>query len=287
MKCYSCDNTKFEEVTKVGLIDFKDVKDMEYRYETYKCEVCGTCINDSNQQKQKVIAVADAYRQHKRLYTSSEIKCFRDSMEMSQDKFADFLGVGVASVRRWEGAGIQDFSQNEIIRLKCDEKSFSSQMIKQWENKAPNEYSGDRKFSIARLISIFSKYNQFAPSPLFFFKAVFYVDIHHYLNEGVSITGLNYECLDYGPIPKNYGIIRDYIKTNHALSIDDHDIQVGDIFDSQLFCESELKSIEYVEKILKDKGKKYIFERVHKHHAFKEHDYMESISYKSIQNVNI
>lgn len=287
IECYNCDNTALTKAQKLGVTEFKGIKNLEFRYETYECDSCGASVNDSDQQKIKVTAISDAYRSHKGLYTSLEIRKFREDMQMSQDKFADYLGVGVASIRRWEGAGIQDLSQNEVIRLKCDEASFENQLIEQWQNKAPSEFTGFRQFNIARLAAIFAKFNSFAASPLFFFKALFYVDIHHFLNSGVSVTGLNYECLEYGPIPKNYGIIRDYLKRNYATSIVNHDIIIKNIFDEKLFCDSELQSIHYVEDILRSKGKEYIFKQVHDHQAFKENDYLESISYNNIAEINI
>jgi hypothetical protein len=58
-----------------------------------------------------------------------------------------------------------------------------------------------RKFNIAALVAIFSRFNKYSESPLYFFKALFYVDALHFIEEKVSVTGLRYERLEYGPIP--------------------------------------------------------------------------------------
>ncbi len=39
---------------------------------------------------------------------------------MSQSKFADYLGVGVASVKRWEMGKIQEHAMDELVRLKTE-----------------------------------------------------------------------------------------------------------------------------------------------------------------------
>lgn len=289
MECYNCNSTKLNLVSKKGFIDFKDMQGLEYLYQAYECEKCHAAVTTTEQQRQKTIAIADAYRVKKKLYSSQEIREFRKKWDMSQEKFADFLGAGVASVRRWEGAGIQDLSQNEVIRLKCDEQSVIDQFIASWQNNPADEYTGYRKFNIAALVSIFARFNSYAASPLYFFKALFYVDVLHFIQQKVSVTGLRYECLEHGPIPINYNFIRDYIKTHYAERTDRHNIYVGNIYDESLFSDSEKEAILYVENVLKEKGKgkKYIYERVHKLAAFKEADYLEPISYASIKEINI
>jgi hypothetical protein len=42
---------------------------------------------------------------------------------MSQGAFSEYLGTGVASVKRWETGKIQDRAMDELIRLKTDAKA--------------------------------------------------------------------------------------------------------------------------------------------------------------------
>jgi hypothetical protein len=44
---------------------------------------------------------------------------------MSQAEFSLFLPIPIASLKRYELFGIQDPSADQLIRLKCDEKSMS------------------------------------------------------------------------------------------------------------------------------------------------------------------
>ncbi len=64
--------------------------------------------------------VADAYRTARRRLTSAEIVAARRRMRMSQRQFAAYLGVGEASVKRWELGQVQDKAMDELIRLKTE-----------------------------------------------------------------------------------------------------------------------------------------------------------------------
>jgi len=67
-----------------------------------------------------MVKSADAYRQKHQLLLSSEIKRARERVKMSQREFASYLGVGPASVKRWELGEIQTRLADQIIRLKTD-----------------------------------------------------------------------------------------------------------------------------------------------------------------------
>lgn len=286
MKCFNCDK-ELTLVNKRGVMDYKDIKNLEFIYETQECLHCHEAFNTPEHQKNKLVAIADAFRAKKKLFASKEIRAFRTNLSMSQDKFAEYLGVGVASIRRWEGSGIQDLSQNEIIRLKCDEHSEVEQFVNRWQNEPATEFTGYRKFNIAAIAAIFSHFNSYAKSPLYFFKALFYVDVYHFLKEKVGVTGVNYACLQYGPIPRHYEIVLDYLTRHYGKKINDHDIHIDNIFDETMFSDSENQAIAYVESVLKAKGKEYIFKHVHDHPAFKNTEYKASISYEAIRSINI
>ena len=63
-------------------------------------------------------AVADAYRVKHRRLTSAQLVAARARLGMSQRRFAAYLGVGEASVKRWELGKVQDKAMDELVRLK-------------------------------------------------------------------------------------------------------------------------------------------------------------------------
>jgi DNA-binding XRE family transcriptional regulator len=66
----------------------------------------------------------DEYRSNHHLLTSAEIIARRTALGMSQQAFADFIDVGVASVKRWESGFVQEPIYDKRIREKCDSNTF-------------------------------------------------------------------------------------------------------------------------------------------------------------------
>lgn len=81
------------------------------------CPKCGFTAVDGKDMPEYMRLVADAYRSRHDLLTSEEIRARRKSLGMSQARFADHLGVGLASVKRWEMGKVQDRSSDRLIRL--------------------------------------------------------------------------------------------------------------------------------------------------------------------------
>lgn len=84
------------------------------------CNRCGSQVLSDAQSSAYTIAISDAYRTKHGLLTSADLRSIRKRLHMSQQKFAAFLHVGIASVKRWEAGLIQDESHDELIRLKTD-----------------------------------------------------------------------------------------------------------------------------------------------------------------------
>ncbi len=126
-------------------------------------------------------------------------------MHITQTAFANYLKVGEASIKRWETYFIQDVGQDEHIRLKCDEAYAElSALNVEWKSHPPDIYSGNRRFSWEIFKQAVLYLVEYAKSPLFLNKALFYADFLHYKLSKVSITGARYAHLEYGPCPKRY-----------------------------------------------------------------------------------
>jgi putative zinc finger/helix-turn-helix YgiT family protein len=93
---------------------------VEVRADALVCPKCGLKTIDAKHLGEFTLLVSDAYRSKHGLFTSTDIKDRRLNMKMSQEQFAIYLGVGIASVKRWELGHIQEAAMNELIRLKTD-----------------------------------------------------------------------------------------------------------------------------------------------------------------------
>ncbi len=119
MTCVACGKGR----TKHGRTTVKG----RYRGRTYEvqtsaevCPKCGYYLVEAADNPELMRNLADAYRSEVGLLTSDQIRAYRESLGMSQQRFAEYLKVGSASVKRWELGGIQDAANDEHIRLKCD-----------------------------------------------------------------------------------------------------------------------------------------------------------------------
>lgn len=173
--------------------------------------------------------VADAYRHKHGLLTSTAIRSLRLKMKMTQQEFADFLKVGVASIKRWELGQVQDRPYDELIRLKTDFDYASDSRIgilihQGWP---ADEYSGFREFSaerfeqstlffLERLSKVIGKSKE-THMALLANKLLWFSDIGHYRRFGESITGLRYARINRGPVPEDYRLLFKLLDQDKAI----------------------------------------------------------------------
>jgi len=84
------------------------------------CPQCGFQTIEGSAMPEFGRLLADEYRNAHGLLNSGELRSRRETLGMSQTKFAEYLGVGVASVKRWEMGRIQESAMDELIRLKTE-----------------------------------------------------------------------------------------------------------------------------------------------------------------------
>lgn len=113
MKCFVCNRGTL--VRQLADVDGK-IKKETYTVNT-RALVCGRCHHiaiEGEDMQDYMRKIADAYRRDHDLYTSEEIKAIRG--KLTQQQFASALGVGVASVKRWELGLVQDKGNDRLIR---------------------------------------------------------------------------------------------------------------------------------------------------------------------------
>lgn len=94
-----------------------------FRKETFRvkayvteCKKCGFGITRGGDSEGVVHATWNAYRKKHGLLQPREIVSRRQDMGLTQKEFAERLGVGVASIKRWEKGLVQDKSSDNLIR---------------------------------------------------------------------------------------------------------------------------------------------------------------------------
>jgi|SRR5450432_2624672 len=122
MNCFECDRGELTPAI-VHLTGERHGESFIVKVHGLRCQECGFQTMDSGQSSEFTKAVSDAYRAAHGLLTGKEIRALRLRLNMTQQQFADYLGTGVASVKRWESGQIQDRAMDQLIRLKADANS--------------------------------------------------------------------------------------------------------------------------------------------------------------------
>ena len=98
------------------------VRGVQFEIETTAlvCSHCGFQMIPQDRLAEHAHQVDIGYRRAAGLLSAEEIRSARKSLKMTQQQFALYLGVGEASVKRWELGTLQDKSSDDLIRLRTD-----------------------------------------------------------------------------------------------------------------------------------------------------------------------
>ncbi len=288
MKCLNCEGEKFESKNIRFNPEVKG-EEVEVVVPSFICTSCQSPIMDGEQMNILRRVAADTYRKKHQMLTSDEIIKFRTRLGMSQVAFASYLKVGEASIKRWETYYVQDMVQDDHIRLKCDEAYAELNALEvHWKSHSPDNFNGNRLFSLELFKQAVRYMIGFTKSPLFLNKALFYADFKHFQRYGVSITGARYVHLDLGPCPDQYQNIYQLFLTKGVLiPAEEHTLKSSEEPDLTVFTDSEREVLEYVAKKVKGDGGKKLLKISHEEEAYKSSEPLQPISYQLSKELRI
>jgi putative zinc finger/helix-turn-helix YgiT family protein len=255
------------------------------------CPTCGYKTVDAQNLDEYYRAVADEYRASEGRLTSKELVGLRMRMKKSQREFADYLGVGEASVKRWELGKVQERAMDELIRLKTQvEYSAKNHFQVLTQSGEADEFSGWRALDLKRVKQLVAYFlNEIAKQkkklthePLVLNKLLWYADCNHVRQHGESLTGLRYARIDRGPVPDDYVELYKYLDAEKVLRYASAETLIPRMpFDATVFSKSEIKTIESTWKQFKDRLEK-IEELSHAEKAYKETAHAKQISFARV-----
>lgn len=288
MKCLNCDGSTFVEKNINIKTKYSD-ESLEVVVPAQVCKHCGESLMDSRQMNILRQAAADKYREIHGLLTSKKISELRKKMDMSQRQFAEYLGVGEASIKRWETYYAQEVAMDEHIKLKCDkqfaeENAFNVSLATQ----ESDQFSGNRDFSEEKFSNAVLALIETCKSPLYINKALFYLDFLNYKKYGVSVTGSRYAKLDYGPCPNDYRVLfkrmidKGYIKESKG-----HELIALTNINKSIFDDNEIETLSEIIKITKKDSGKKLYNLSHEEDAYTKSSMWNLISYNYSKKLKI
>lgn len=287
MQCPKCDNDEWIKEPARFTPEIKD-QTVEFIVVCKVCSKCKTPMTDSEQMNLLRRTAADTYRAKNNLLTSAQIIVYRNSLGMSQAAFARYLKIGEASIKRWETYFIQDESQDDHMRLKCDEAYAEMNFLNvHWKNLEPDLFSGNKKFNLQQFKQVALFLVQVTGESIIYLnKLHFYADFLHFRKSGVSLTGARYVPLKYGPCPDQYRAIYDNLVTRGVLE------EKSDCFyeaktppDLSLLDDSEKETLDQLCTLYRKHGAKKLYDLSHKELGYKETAECTFISYAYSENL--
>ncbi len=204
--------------------------------EYYQCQECGEEFENSKSAIDPYEIAYREYRARKGLLQPEEIREFRIKRGLTQKEFSELIGIGIATLNRYENGALQSEAHDRVIKLVMDPRNFlnlisnsqgilsdskrqkiMSQLTEETEvswleitkdvfgNYNADIYSGYKKLELGKFfeaIKFFCFQDRIFKTKLM--KLLFYADFGHFKKYSVSITGARYARLPYGPVPDQF-----------------------------------------------------------------------------------
>jgi putative zinc finger/helix-turn-helix YgiT family protein len=222
-----------------------------------KCVDCGSEFEDPQSTYDALEVANRQYREQHNMVQPGMIKQFRERFGLTQHELSDLLGLGGATLSRYENGALQDEAHNTIISLAMQpenlldlieekpsalsdekreritsllkeiteehEKSFLSIYETRFGSYPATILSGYQQLNISKLlhaIIFFCKNVEMPKTKLN--KLLFYADFKHFKEYSVSITGTCYAHLPHGPAPDKYNYyMATLIEDEKAIFVDE------------------------------------------------------------------
>ena len=119
MKCIKCGHSMEPAKARTLNAEVRG-ESMDVTVVAPACSHCGRVVLNSKGRRMYNRASADEYRRRHDLATTSELDQMRRSLGMTWKQFAEYSGIGIATLKRWMGGEIQSPSLDRLVRLSAD-----------------------------------------------------------------------------------------------------------------------------------------------------------------------
>ncbi len=219
------------------------------------CAECGEEFYCEEFDNATLIKAYNEYRRRHKLLLPEEIKNIREQYGLSQRSFAKLLNWGDKTICRYENGSIQDkahnslllflrepenmrtyLMENEIVlderqkaklfdtieKLEQDTEFHNKHYFEMLFTKTPCEENGFKGFDYEKLCAMVLFFAQKSSELLKtkLMKLLNYSDMIFYKENGISISGLKYAHLPYGPVPDRFDVILDKMRADHIAYIE-------------------------------------------------------------------
>ncbi len=292
-------------VKEVSTTEVKEFRKEKFRVHVRYC-VCEDTGEQFTTTEQDTLQFNDLYSQYRikhGLPFPDEIKEIRKKYGLNYSQISRILGFGANQYAKYEGGEVPSESNGKMIaaikyknvllgllkgckgvfqpseydriltlismsEVKEDEYSPLYQII--FSDSSRSIFNGYGSKDIRKLFDmvryILNKHGEVFPTKLN--KLMFYADFFHYRKTGISISGLQYRALNFGPVPDHYATIYDNVPGLEKKMIEAHDmvstlLMCETVGNYDYLSDAEKESIDYVVEKLKPLSVSQIIEASH------------------------
>ncbi len=252
LSCPVCDNS-------VDLEPMSTEKEIVVRGEPYRvqfdgfrCRQCGEEFLDGA-SPDPFDAAYQQYRERHGMLSPDDIRSFRHKYGLTQAELAGLLGLGGATLSRYETGKLQDMTHDTLLRMamkpeclqslvvaantltderkqqllsaiESDEdglRALERCMISTGIEKEPDEFSGYRPFDRVRFVNAIRFFARNGVLKTKLNKLLFYADFLHYRDFATSITGARYARIPFGPAPEDYDLFFSLLSRQGVLRVEE------------------------------------------------------------------
>jgi len=235
--CTNCEReTEFGRIVKKETFNVRG-EPIIINVEYIRCQICKDEILNPSVNHDPFELAYKEYRQKHALLQSEEIVSWRKAHHLIQGEFAKLLGIGVATISRYENGALQNESHEKLLRLAMDSsnllrlieksegvftenrkrelvktlkeseeisRSLDDTIMINFGSAERDSLNGFRKLDLLKLYNAVLFFSREGELKSKLNKLLFYADFKHFKEYTISITGLRYAHLPYGPVPDNY-----------------------------------------------------------------------------------
>lgn len=295
------------------------------------CVDCGEEIFCEELDSATLISAYNEYRRKHKLLLPEEIKKIREQYGLSQRSFAKLLNWGDKTICRYENGSVQDRAHNSLLLFLREPENMRTYLT---ENEVMfderqktrllnivEKLEKDTEYRVGRRFfdSFFSKtpceengfkgfdYEKLCAMVLYFahkgtellktklMKLLNYSDMTFYKENGISISGLKYVHLPYGPVPDNFDMIFGRMAADHIAHIEvsydngyeKHQVIPECEVPEEVLSDAEIQMLDRIYDKFKDFGSVEISDYSHKEKGYMSTKKGEIISYAYAKDIEL
>jgi uncharacterized phage-associated protein len=312
LECTYCDGNAKLSVEKKDISYRKEVFCIDQYF--YKCEKCEEEFTTDEADDRSLIQLHNQYRVKHSIPFVEDIIAMRQKYDLPAAKMNEVLGMGANGYSNFEKGDMPSPALGTLLFVANDPVEFKKMVSRKPDifselaynnllekidllidqsrkitkdridlHDAPSTLNGFRSPNFNKIASLVCFFlgkckNEFNDR-LKLNKLLFYADFLNFKENGLSITGLSYRAIQYGPVPSFYENVytslenESYIHSNWVKGQNGGGVEIfelADGFDLRLFSEKELRIINFICEQFKETPSWDMVEKSHSETGWRE-----------------